>query len=59
MNKKEVYLIIYRDKDNKIVNSKGKDIKAGSIEFSWYDINEKKKIYIHKDRFISREIIKE
>jgi len=53
--KEQIYTILYLDENNELVTTLGKDLKVGSVEISWYDINKKLRFFIHKNRYILRK----
>lgn len=59
MKKTEIFNILYINEKKELTSAFGKELKVGSVEYSWYDINKKLRIYINKNNFIMRtEVIK-
>ena len=58
IKKEKIYEITFLDEEKGKVKTKGKNCRAGSIEYSWYDLNKKIEVYINKNSFISRVEVK-
>lgn len=49
------YKISYVNKFGNLVETVGKDIKVGKVEFSWFDIKLAKRVYINNSKLHGRE----
>ena len=58
MVKEKIYEITFLNELKEQVKTIGKNCRAGSIEYSWYDLNSKLEIYINKNNFIQRVEVK-